>query len=575
MRLIARLSLGLAAIILLAGLAVYFEGWQGFTPVERRTLAALAFFLLVAASLSNLRIIRSQEKLIADLRASERKSAEFHDLLYTTLCSIGDAVIVTDAKGIIEFFNPAARRISGWLGEAIGQKVDVVLAITDRFTGEKVEDSAAVVLREGNAGALVQDSVITSKDGRLIPVSDSSAPIRNREGNVTGMVLVFRDLTLSKLNEELQLSLASIVQSSEDSIIGHRPDGTITSWNAAASRIFGYSVSEMIGANITVLTPVGQGDDRFEIVKRILRGEHIRHYETVRSKKGGSMIVVDLSISPIRSAAGYIVGASEIARDITDSRRLREQLVYAQKLESLGVLAGGIAHDFNNLLTSVTANAALILDEVADGSAAANWAKNILIATEQGSHLTRQMLHYSGKGRYAVGPLSLNREIENIVSLFRSTIPKKVELRTDLDPSLPQIDADAGQIQQLVTNLVLNGAEAIDSVGVVTVSAALQELTGSDLQNLAGNPVTAGTYVRLEVRDTGKGMDAATQAKIFDPFFTTKFTGRGLGLAAVLGIVRGHNGGIFILSEPGKGTTFQVLLPTETRGRALHAGASA
>ena len=364
--------------------------------------------------------------------------------------------------------------------------------------------------------------VLTSKDGKVIPVGNSSAPIRDQEGNMVGVVLVFRDLTMSKLNEELQLSHASIVECSEDSIIGHCPDGTITSWNNAATLIFGYSRPEMIGANITVLTPEGQGDDRFEIVQRILRGEHIRHYETVRFalKRQVDQIVVAGSISPIRNAAGDIVGASEIARDITDSRRLQEQLVYSQKLESLGVLAGGIAHDFNNLLTSVAGNATLILDEVPAGSAPANLALNVLIATEQASHLTRQMLHYSGRGRYVVGPISLNEQMRNIVSLFRSTISEKVELRMDLDPNLPTIDADEGQIQQLVTNVVLIGAEAIDSVGVVTVSATVQELTGSDLQNLAGNPVPAGTYVRLEVRDTGNGMDDSIQAKIFDPFFT-------------------------------------------------------
>jgi signal transduction histidine kinase len=155
--------------------------------------------------------------------------------------------------------------------------------------------------------------------------------------------------------------------------------------------------------------------------------------------------------------------------------------------------------------------------------------------------------------------------------LFRSSIPKGVELRLELDANLPPINADAGQIQQLVTNLVLNGAEAIGSFGVVTISATLQELTGSGHKNLAGNPVPPGTYARLEVRDTGHGIDEVTRARIFDPFFTTKFTGRGLGLAAVLGIVRGHKGGISVSSEPGKGTTFQVFFPVEVGRRVLHA----
>ena len=569
MRIVGILSLALAMAILIAVLAMYYQGGQ--IPAERSVGSGIAFCLLVAAGFTIVRVTGLQEKLIGELRKSEHKTAEFRDLLHTTLCSIGDAVIVTDAKGIITFLNPVAKTISGWAGEAIGRPLHVVFAITHQYTGQIVEDPSAVVLREGNVGSLAKDTVLTSKDGRIIPVGDSSAPIRDSAGNMIGVVLVFRDLTAPKAAEELQLSLAAIVASSEDAIIGERPDGTITSWNAAAERIFGYSAEEMIGINITALTPESRGDEGFEIVQRIQRGEHVRHYETVRRRKDGTEIAVDISISPIRDAAGHVVGASKIARDISDRKRQYEQMVYSQKVESLGVMAGGIAHDFNNLLMSITANATLILDEVPSGSATGELAQHVLLATDQASKLTRQMLHYSGKGRLLVERLSLTKQIENTVMLFRSSIPKGVELRLDLDPDLPPIDADAGQIQQVISNLVLNAAEAIAMVGVVTISATLEELTGAGNQNLAGNPVPPGTYARLEVRDTGHGIDEATQARIFDPFFTTKFTGRGLGLAAVLGIVRGHKGGISVSSELGKGTTFRVFFPVEVGHRVLHA----
>jgi signal transduction histidine kinase len=327
----------------------------------------------------------------------------------------------------------------------------------------------------------------------------------------------------------------------------------------------------MIGSNIAVLSPEGRGDDGFEMVQRIQQGEHVRHYETVRRRKDGTEVVVDLSISPICDTAGRVVGASNIARDISDRKRIQEQIVYTQKVESLGVLAGGVAHDFNNLLMSINANASLILDEVPPDSTSADLVQSVLAATKQAGHLTRQMLHYSGKGRFLVESLSLTKQIENIVLLFRSSIHKGVDLELNLDRNLPPIRADAGQIQQLVTNLVLNAAEAIDTTGVVTISASLQELTGLGRQNLAGNPVPPGTYAKLEVKDTGSGIDEATKARIFDPFFSTKFTGRGLGLAAVLGIVRGHHGGISFSSQPGRGTTFQVYFPVEAGLRTLHA----
>jgi two-component system cell cycle sensor histidine kinase/response regulator CckA len=570
-RIIGILSLALAMVILVAVLAMYYQGGQGSLPTERGIGSAIAFCLLVAAGFTIVRVTGLQEKLISELRASEHKTAEFRDLLHTTLSSIGDAVIVTDAKRIITFLNPAATRILGWAGEAIGERLDVVFVITHQFTGETVEDPATVVLREGKVGSLPKDTVLTSKDGRVLPIGDSSAPILDPAGNMIGVVLVFRDQSAQRKAEELQLKLASIVESSEDAIIGERPDGTITSWNDAAARIFGYSAEELVGSNITALTPEGRGDEGFEMVQRIQGGEHIRHYETVRRRKDGTEIAVDLSISPIRDAAGHVVGASKIARDITDRKRAQEQMVYSQKVESLGVLAGGIAHDFNNLLMSITANATLILDEVPSGSAPADLAQHVLIATEQATHLTRQMLHYSGKGRFLVEALSLTKQVENTVMLFRSSIPKGVKLRLDLDPNLPPINADAGQIQQVVSNLVLNAAESIGTVGVVTISATLQEFTGAGHQNLAGSPVPPGTYARLEVRDTGHGIDEATQARIFDPFFTTKFTGRGLGLAAVLGIVRGHKGGISVSSELGKGTTFRVFFPVEVGRRVLHA----
>ena len=380
-----------------------------------------------------------------------------------------------------------------------------------------------------------------------------------------------RDLTVPKQAEEVSLNLASIIESSDDAIIGERPDGTITSWNGAATRIFGYSDQEMIGSNITVLTPEGRSDDSFEILQHIHRGERVRRYETVRRRKDGSEIAVDLTVSPIRDASGHIVGASTIARDITDRKRLQEKLLHAQKMESLGVLAGGVAHDFNNILMAIIANITLVLDQVASDSPVASLADNVLIATEQAAILTNQMLAYSGKGAFRVEPLSLTKQIQDAASLCRSSIATGVELRLDLDPALPPINADARQIQHLVTNLVLNAAEATGSEGVVTISASQQELTAPGHRNLAGDPAPPGTYAMLEVRDTGSGMDEATQARIFDPFFTTKFTGRGLGLAAVLGIVRGHNGGISVSSQPGKGTTFQVFFPLETGLRALHA----
>jgi signal transduction histidine kinase len=193
----------------------------------------------------------------------------------------------------------------------------------------------------------------------------------------------------------------------------------------------------------------------------------------------------------------------------------------------------------------------------------------VLTAIDPAAHLTRQMLAYSGRGHFAVHSLDLTAQVNEISSLMKSSIKKGVSLRFNLDPTLPRIDADPGQLQQVVVNLVRNADEAIDTVGTITVSTSVRDVGGQDNQgSLAGAYLPSGQCVLLEVSDTGSGMDEATQAKIFDPFFTTKVIGRGLGLAAVLGIVRGHRGGIGVSSEPGKGTSFQILFPVPPKTQA-------
>ncbi len=249
--------------------------------------------------------------------------------------------------------------------------------------------------------------------------------------------------------------------------------------------------------------------------------------------------------------------------DLTERKRLEQRLRESQKLESIGLLAGGVAHDFNNLLTGILGNASLALDELSPVHPVRPILENVILASERAAHLTRQLLAYSGKGRFVIQPINLSELVREIGSLLRLTIPKKVHLRLDLDDKLPPVEADSSQIQQLIMNLVLNGAEAIgDGIGAVLVTTGVREVDETYKQSaLMRDELAPGKYVYLEVHDTGSGMDEQTKARIFDPFFTTKFTGRGLGLAAALGIVRGHKGDIKVYSTPGRGSTFKILLP--------------
>jgi signal transduction histidine kinase len=278
-------------------------------------------------------------------------------------------------------------------------------------------------------------------------------------------------------------------------------------------------------------------------------------------------------LSSIRSALRARRRQYEVRDYLIERKRSDEKLLQKQKLESLGVLAGGVAHDFNNLLTGILGNASLALDSLPPGSVVERMLEDVVHASERAAHLTRQLLAYAGKGRFMVEAIDLSEAVREISHLIRSSIPKNAQVHLDLASELPSIEADAAQIQQLVMNLVINAAEAIPEgrQGSVLVTTRLQEVDEKYIDRMPGQmnspgeiltgEIVPGEYVMLEVHDTGAGMDQETLDRIFDPFFTTKFTGRGLGLAAALGIVRGHKGALKVSSTPGRGSTFNILFP--------------
>jgi signal transduction histidine kinase/CheY-like chemotaxis protein len=253
--------------------------------------------------------------------------------------------------------------------------------------------------------------------------------------------------------------------------------------------------------------------------------------------------------------------------------RLDERVRATQRLESIGILAGGVAHDFNNLLTGILGASDLAKSHVQEGTELAGYLETISLAGQRAADLTAQLLAYAGKGKTVVEPLDLVQFINGASQLLKISMPRHVNLVFDLGAGLPDINADRGQIQQVVMNLVLNAAEAFTDGegGTVTVSVRSSRITSRDpIVQSSLVRVEPGDYVELRVSDDGTGMDIETQTRIFDPFFTTKFMGRGLGLAAVLGIVSAHKGGIGIESSPGNGTTFRVLFPAlETTQEAV------
>jgi PAS domain S-box-containing protein len=293
------------------------------------------------------------------------------------------------------------------------------------------------------------------------------------------------------------------------------------------------------------------------------RTGHVAQHDFRFQRKDGKELWTIVTGTPLKDDEGKVVSVLGVVTDITERRRQEQSLLQSQKLESLGVLAGGIAHDFNNLLTTLLGNinlAQLCLPEV---SPAWPYLETMELTVQRATDLTRQMLAYSGKGRFVVGPVDLNQVVEEMSHLLGVSISKKVALRYQLQEKLPVLLAEASQIQQVVMNLVTNASESIgDTEGIVSIRTGIQIYGREDLtRDFPGQPIEPGTFLTLEVSDTGKGMPPEVQTRIFEPFFTTKFTGRGLGLAAMQGILRGHRGGIRVYSEVGKGSTFKLIFP--------------
>ncbi len=495
-------------------------------------------------------------------KVADRKGIEHQLRLFAAIVeSSQDAIIGKDLNGIVLTWNRGATDVYGYAAhEMIGLSMSVLLP-EDR-PGEEIE-LLALIGRGERAEHF--ETVRRTKSGKLIEVSLTISPINDSFGQPIGASHVARDISDRKWRDQQLRHFASIVESSEDAIISKKLEGTILTWNTAAEKMFGYTPAEAIGATMAFLLPPDRLNEEAEILELIARGERVEHFETVRLTKKGELINVSLTISPVRDATGKISAASHVARNITERKRIDQHLQHTQKLESLGVLAGGVAHDFNNLLTGILANTSLALEILPDGDPTRSILRDVVSAGEQASHLTRQLLAYAGKGQFVVEPLNVSVLVREISKLIRISVSRNVQLRLELRDELPLVEADASQIRQLVMNLILNGAEAIgeEENGTVLVTTGVQVIDAHYLLAVAEPPpgMRIGTYISLEVHDTGCGMDSVTLARIFDPFYTTKFTGRGLGLAAVQGIVRGHNGMLNVYSHPGKGTSFKVLFP--------------
>ncbi len=454
---------------------------------------------------------------------------------------------------------------TGIWGEAVRQKTAIIINDFQAFNPlRKGYPSGHVELFKFMTTPIFQDDKIVA----VVGVANKKSDYDDSDVRQVSLLMdsVWRMIDRRQAAEREQLLSTAVVQAAESVIITDA-SGIIQYTNPTAETISGYSSDELIGRTANILKSGKQDDFFYKALWETINAGRIWSGRFINKKKDGTEYQEDASISPVYDKSGKLTNFMAVKRDVTKEIELQEQLFHAQKMESLGVMAGAIAHDFNNLLMATLGNLELALTDRNLESKTRMAIENAIQASERSAALSHQMLVYSGSAFYTPKDLDLGEQANKLAKknkdLLKSVIPKTTTLHFEINEGLPLIRGDEDQIQRLITNLVLNASEAIgDNTGEVNLTTGVIDcdeayLSGSRLQEKP----SPGRFVFLEVSDTGCGMDANTQHKLFDPFFTTKFWGRGLGMAEVMGIVKGHHGAIMVESEVGKGTRIRVLFP--------------
>jgi PAS domain S-box-containing protein len=553
------------------GVLVAASGQPGFPTEEDRLLLGVA---------------ANQAAIVLQRRQVEDALRQQSELLRITLASIGDAVITTDTEGRVTSLNPVAESLTGWTQQdAQGKPLDDVFRAFHEESGQPVVNPATKSLREGQVVGLANHAVLRARDGTERAVDDSAAPIKDPQGNVLGVVLIFRDVTEARRAVEARLRLSAIVESSDDAIISKNLDGIIVSWNKAAERLYGYTAEEVVGKPIALLVPPDQPDELPGIMARLRRGERIEHFETVRVCKDGRRLDVSLTISPVKGAGGRIIGASKIARDITARKQAEEMLRQSEarfrqiatenasllealkeadhrKDEFLAILA----HELRNPLAPVK-NAVQILQAKGPPVPELQWARGVI--DRQVRQLTRLVDDLLDVSRINKGKIELRKEraplaevVNGAVEASRPLIEKWGHKLTVALPAEPLfLEADQARLSQVVQNLLNNAAKYTEQGGRIWLTAERQ-----------------GDQALIRVKDTGIGIPPAMLSRIFDMFTQVDRSlersqgGLGIGLTLVQRLVELHGGTVKVVSPgPGKGSEFTIRLPIapEVRGKEM------
>jgi two-component system cell cycle sensor histidine kinase/response regulator CckA len=500
-------------------------------------------------------------QLIQDGKEAQLVVAKLRQAIETS----GEAIFLTDREGIFTYINPGFTTLYGYTSdELIGKETPRVLK-SNLLTEEVYQQFWEKI----SSGKEVKGEILNKrKDGSMVIIDGSASPILDMDKNIIGYLGMQRDVSERKQAEKkLEKSEAryrELIDTMPDGVYKSSHEGKFIEVNPALVKILGYDSREELLA-IDIKTELYfKEEDRDSVT---LEEQHNEMASYRLRKKDGSEVWVEDHGRYVLDDDGNILFHEGIIRDITERKKAEDVLRHAQKMESIGTLAGGIAHDFNNLLVGILGQASLALKKLPKENPAVSNIMKSISASERAADLVRQLLAYSGKGKFFTVEIDLNTLVKENIQMLEVSIPKTAHLQYELGSPSPHIIGDIGQFQQVIMNLIINAGESMGpNPGYIIIRTNRIELTenNAEYSKYTNTPLTAGSYALLQVKDTGSGISQGILTRIFDPFFTTKFTGRGLGLAAVLGIIKGHKGGLRIESEEGKGTLFEIVLPLVT-----------
>jgi len=537
-----------------------------FARYQAHFIAIIVFLLIMITVIGSGFIYRHQRaRLYRELLESERIRNELLEEFRITLYSIGDGVISMDENGRIRHMNPVAERLTGWSeAEAVNKPLSEVFHIIHEKTRKKVESPDKRVLQKRGIVKLPADTILIARDGSEHPIADSAAPINKEKEKLSGIVVVFSDVTAErKAQRDLRISEERYRSFFTEDITADfisLPDGTLLECNPAFARIFGFK-SKKEAKKHNLLEFYATQQDREILMELLHKDRKVYNHEQQMVRIDGRFINVIENVIGKFDAQGRLMQIQGYIFDITERKKLEKQFLQAQKMEAIGRLAGGVAHDFNNMLSVILGYSEILLSrDVQPDTDICRKITEIKKAAQRSADLTRQLLAFARKQIIEPKVLNINDSVTGMLKILRRLIGEDIDLIWNPGKDIWNVKMDPSQVDQLLANLVINARDAIEGVGKVTIETSTAVFDREYCNTHLG--FIPGEYVMLAVSDDGCGMDKETLSHIYEPFFTTKEKGKGtgLGLSTIYGIVKQNGGFINVYSEPEKGTTFKIYL---------------